>query len=430
MKVIKDPIHNIIEVEGKILDLLDTRVMQRLRRVKQLGTACLVYPAAEHSRFTHSLGVYHIAKKISERLSYKGKDEKLIIQMAGLLHDVGHTAFSHTLEKVLKDILKEEGAHCKRFHHEEFGARIIQEDREIRRIISQTQRDAICDILKKRYEDNIAVAMISSQLDADRLDFLLRDSYMTGAGYGNIDLEWLIRNLKIVPTDKNACAGLIDTDKVIAVNYDKGLNTLDHYILGRFYMYNRVYLHKAVRGFDAIVKSIFKRFFYLDNKKLLGYKILKDLKYNKISLEDFLLVDDYLIVTFFHDWLLTSKDNILKTLVYRFLYRKPFKKYIPKKNPENYNKDRVAAKELVERKYGKGSADYFFLIDEASDAAYESIFEIDKITQEIFVYKKENEKAVPLTSVKNSIVNSAKDSLKIDEVRWFVPEDIIDKMPK
>jgi hypothetical protein len=427
-KVIKDPIHNIIEVEGKVLDLLNTRVMQRLRRVKQLGTACLVYPAAEHSRFTHSLGVYHIAKKISEQLSYKNKYNKIIIQMAALLHDVGHVAFSHTLEKVLKDLIEEEGSRRKKFHHETFGIRIIQEDEEIRKIISRAERDAICKILRNEYEDSIAVAIISSQLDADRLDFLLRDSYMTGAGYGNIDLEWLIRTLRVAQSEKRA--GFTYPDKVIAVDYDKGFNTLDDYILGRFYMYNRVYLHKVVRGFDAIVKSIFKRFFDLDDKKLAGYRILKSLRNNRISLGNFLLLDDYLITSFFYDWLVTSKDKVLKQLVYRFLYRRPFKKYIPRKSLESYDRDKETAKGIVESRYGKNFAKYFFLIDEASDVAYENIFEIKKITEEIFIYKKETKKAVPLSSVENSIVNSAKESLKIDEVRWFVPEDLIDRMPK
>ena len=173
-KVFKDPVHKYIYVQEPLIwDLINTREFQRLRRIRQLGTSYLTFHGAEHSRFSHSLGVYEIARKIIsqfERNSFEEwpSEERLLCLCAALLHDVGHGPFSHSIETVFGE------------HHESWSCRIVQGDTEVNRVLRQvdpTFPDKVAAVICKTYPKEIVVSLVSSQLDADRMDYLLRDAY-------------------------------------------------------------------------------------------------------------------------------------------------------------------------------------------------------------------------------------------------------------
>lgn len=193
-KVMRDPIHGYIHVEDKIIwDCINAKEMQRLRRIHQLGGDFQIYHTAEHSRFSHSLGVYEIVRRMVneiEELRVRLSDyEKLTVMAAGLLHDIGHGPFSHAFESV--SLLS----------HEEYTCKIITENSEIHRILERCDvslsKDVV-DIIKGRHRNELLNQIVSGQLDADRMDYLLRDAYFTGTSYGNFDLERIIRTMRIV----------------------------------------------------------------------------------------------------------------------------------------------------------------------------------------------------------------------------------------
>ena len=197
-RIYRDSVHNIIRLKtdsesGKLLvRLIDTREFQRLRRVRQLGLAHFAYQAAEHSRFTHSLGALHLATRVLAKLDLTNKisgEARIAVQCAALLHDVGHGAFSHVLESILD------------FHHENFTIEaVLSDETEIGQILKNFSNELpenIADIIRGTFRPMALAQLVSSQLDVDRMDYLLRDSLMTGAKYGIYDLEWIIKSLEI-----------------------------------------------------------------------------------------------------------------------------------------------------------------------------------------------------------------------------------------
>ncbi len=197
-KVFRDPVHDYITVNHPVIsELVDTAEFQRLRRIKQLGTSSFTFHGAEHTRFSHCLGVYHIAKRITDYFSRNfplewNPDENLLTQCAALLHDVGHGAYSHTFEGLFNT------------DHEAVTREIITSpDTEINGILRKVSPDfpeKVASVISHEYSNPQVVQLISSQIDADRMDYLLRDAYFTGAVYGQFDLTWILR--VIVPTQK------------------------------------------------------------------------------------------------------------------------------------------------------------------------------------------------------------------------------------
>lgn len=223
MKIIRDAIHGTISVDELSMSLLDTAEMQRLRGVKQLGFAYLVYPTATHTRFEHSLGTYHLAQKMGQALGLSEKSAEKT-KIAALLHDIGHGPFSHTTEFAVSEHVN--------VMHEQKTQELIQ-------------KSSIADILKKggfssKEISDIAVGksmplgtIISSQIDVDRMDYLVRDAYYTGAAYGVIDLERLI----LTATMHN---------NKLCMNED-GLTAVESMVFARYLMYPSVYQHHASR---------------------------------------------------------------------------------------------------------------------------------------------------------------------------------------
>ena len=310
-KVLRDPIHNYIYIQHQvILDLINTKEFQRLRRIKQLGTTSYTFHGAEHSRFSHSVGVYEITRKICDLFqrnypTQKANDglwddrERLVALCAALLHDVGHGAYSHTFEHI--------------FHtnHEQMTQQIITSpETEVNHVLRQVSDDfpaQVASVIAKTYPNQQVVQMISSQIDADRMDYLLRDSYFTGTKYGNFDLTRILRVMR--PYHGG-----------IAFNFS-GMHAVEDYIVSRFQMYQQVYFHPVSRSMEVILSSLLKRAKYLYEMDQLphdfAYETLNPFFDNQFSLEQYLKLDDGVLNTCFSIWS-ECDDHILKDLARRF----------------------------------------------------------------------------------------------------------------
>ena len=244
MLVIRDPLHNNIRLDPLARELIETPAFQRLRYVRQLGLAFLVYPGATHTRFEHALGTYHLARRslalLGEESGLSGvpDDECAIVSAAALLHDLGHYPFSHALEEI--------GA----MHHEEVARALIAEG-EIGEILRRgLGRDAPARIMALvRGESRSPLQrLISGSLDLDKLDYLRRDALMCGVSYGDIDVDRLLNSLVLV--DDPPSGGL-----TVAIA-EKGLSALESLLFARYQMYRNVYWHHAIRSATAMYKRL------------------------------------------------------------------------------------------------------------------------------------------------------------------------------
>lgn len=317
-KVFRDPIHNYIQVEHQvILDLINSQEFQRLRRIKQLGTTSFTFHAAEHSRFGHSLGVYELARRIcnyfDRHFSIRdlpdegwNDDERLVTLCAALLHDVGHGPYSHTFEGIFNT------------NHEAITIEIIQsKTTEINQILSQVSPDfpeKVASVISKDYPNKQVVQLISSQIDADRMDYLLRDAYYTGTEYGTFDLT---RILRVIRPYKDGIAF-----------HASGMHAVEDYIVSRYQMYMQIYFHPVSRGMEVILDHLLNRgkvlyaedSEFFENHSPLLIPFLK----NDYTLQDYLKLDDGVLNTAFLSWM-DHPDTTLSDLAKRFLHRHPFK---------------------------------------------------------------------------------------------------------
>ena len=314
-KVFKDPIHSFVRVTDLLIwQLIQTPEFQRLRRIKQLGGTHIVYPTAEHSRFSHSLGVYFIARRMIDVLNKQGinfsETERMLILCAALLHDVGHGPFSHSFESVLGT------------HHEAFTRRILLEHTQINRLLEDYApgfAQSVSDVIEKTYPNALIVSLISSEIDADRLDYLLRDSYFTGTPYGEIELERIFRTMRV----KNG--------KVV-FKYS-GMHALEDYLFSRYQMYWQVYLHDCSLSFNALIEALLSRVRLLIQKK---YPFKCDVQRFAAIFSDHVDIDVYLrmddgVITTHAGLFLEEEDIILQDLASRFLNRGLFDEfdYVP-----------------------------------------------------------------------------------------------------
>ncbi len=413
-KVIRDPVHNIIEIEDDIVQLIDTYAFQRLRRIRQLGVAWLVYPAAEHSRLSHSLGVFAMCKRLISALRRNSKsfgldkEEVKLVTVAALLHDIGHGPFSHAFENAV-------GKLGGSFNHEKMSIRIIQEYDKINLLIKKYGESAskqICQILRKEYPNPHVGSIISSQFDADRLDYLLRDSYMTGANYGRFDVDWLLENISVETSTFMSQKGPL----VICVDHKKGLNVLEQYILGRHYMYTHVYFHKVIRAFEAMVCNIIKRVLKEEHTDLVGFKEIRALYQGKLGILDYLRLDDFVVMAWFNEWYYRTRDPILKKLLEHLFCRKPFYRTIhPTTQLSKYEEDK---KEIL-KDFTEEEQEYYFYQDAPSNIAYKDFRISRDVLDEIFIYMGVDE-VIPLSVVEDTVISGARHILSREMVRWYV----------
>ncbi|MBT2290091.1 HD domain-containing protein [Paenibacillus albidus] len=350
-KVFKDPVHNYIHVQDTIIwRLINTEEFQRLRRIRQLGTSYLTFHGAEHSRFSHSLGVYEITRRIIsqfERSGYKDwlSEERLLTLCAALLHDLGHGPFSHSIEEAFA------------MNHEDWTCRIILENTEITRILQDVEADfprKVASVIAKTYEHEIVVNLVSSPLDADRMDYLLRDAYYTGVNYGTIDIDRILRMLR--PYNGRV------------VVKESGMHAIEDYLMSRYQMYWQVYFHPVTRSSEIILRQIFRRAKELllqDYPFRFMIEPLPDLFQGEVTVEQYLLLDEALVQTAFMQWTL-EEDELLSDLCSRFIHRKLYK-YV---EIENLDADTIGE---IRRSFAAAglNAEYDLEIDFPSDLPYD-----------------------------------------------------------
>ena len=314
-KVFRDPVHTYIHVDHQVIyDLINTKEFQRLRRIKQLGTSGYTFHGGEHSRFSHCLGAYEIARRITKIFNEKylqtwDNHESLLVMVTALLHDVGHGAYSHSFERLFDT------------DHEEITRQIITSpETEINRVLTQVSPDfpeKVASVINHTYPNKQVVQLISSQIDVDRMDYLLRDSFYTGASYGQFDLTRILRVIRPV-------------ENGIAFQRN-GMHAVEDYVVSRYQMYMQVYFHPASRAMEVLLQNLLKRakFLYEDQKdffKLTSPNLLPFFE-KRFSLQDYLALDDGVTNTYFQSWM-TSPDTILSDLAQRYVNRKVFKSMI------------------------------------------------------------------------------------------------------
>ncbi|MBR6289550.1 MAG: HD domain-containing protein [Acholeplasmatales bacterium] len=344
-KVFRDPLYGYITVDYKIIsDLIDTKEIQRLRRIRQLAGVGMVFQTAEHSRFTHSLGAYHMANLVIKNVDGMNEIpeyEKVLFLCAALLHDVGHGPFSHAFENVIS------------ISHEEYTTKIIKTNgTEINKVLSIQEglADDIASVIEHDGKYPLIESLVSSQLDVDRMDYLSRDAYMTGAAYGNIDYFRIMRSMRVLD-NKIICKA-------------SGVHSIESYLMSRYHMYFQVYYHPTARSFEVVLEAIYQRILDLHKE---GYrfeakigtfiKVLNDSN----NLEAYNELDDY-YVTGFIKQLAHSKDKVLARLCKAFLNRNLFKVVDLADDPD------PAFIEELNNKYGNDP--YFYKRVSAKGQAY------------------------------------------------------------
>ncbi|MEO9886516.1 MAG: HD domain-containing protein [Balneola sp.] len=403
-KIFNDPVHGFITVpKGIILRLIDHPYVQRLRRIRQLGLGYLVFPAAEHSRFSHALGALELAKRVLNNLLEKDttitKKEYEGTLIAILLHDVGHGPLSHTLEHSL----------IKDFNHEMMSLAIMKElNKEF-----DGELDTAIAIFTNQYKKKFLHQLISSQLDLDRLDYLSRDSFFTGVSEGRIGINRILKTMRVHK-------GNIVIEK-------KGIYAIENYIIARRLMYMQVYLHKTVLSADALIRAVFRR---VSDLLEAGYELdfaSDSLRYflqeqpsakkqlTKKMIDAYSKLDDYDIYLNIKFWT-QNNDKILSELCTRFLnrslFRTTFFDTIPSEDDQNeiLKKTKIALKKLG-LPYGDEAASYFYSFDQSYSEAYkyknESIWIFDDEHAVEFSKAADTKNIIALTEpvVKNYLVH-------------------------
>tara|TARA_B100000795_G_scaffold31490_2_gene20789 strand:+ start:20295 stop:21527 length:1233 start_codon:yes stop_codon:yes gene_type:complete len=344
-KIFNDPVYGFITLKDEfIIEIIDHPWFQRLRRISQLGLSHLVYPGAVHNRFHHAIGAMNLMQETLDSLKQKGvgisDEEELGAILAILLHDVGHGPFSHALEHSIVSDISHEELTLLIMHHlnEEFGGKL------------HTAIEIFSDTYKKKFLHQL----VSSQLDMDRLDYLSRDSFYSGVSEGIVGTERIIKMLDV------------QDDQVVVE--EKGIYSIEKYIVARRLMYWQVYLHKTVLSAEFMLVNILKRAKQLahDGVDLFATPVLREFLYSeydmsmirsdKTILEKFCELDDYDVLACIKVWK-NHEDKVLSLLSSSLLNRKLFKiKLSSEKWPE----------ELISKMQHRISEKYELSLDEAS----------------------------------------------------------------
>ncbi len=317
-EVIRDPVHNLIPLSGEegamIAELFDRPEFQRLRRIRQLGLGFLTYPGAEHSRWVHSLGVCHVARRMLDALRTRHGDPsaqyaelaslRKEILAAALLHDVGHGPFSHVFERAIPRVTDPPNDYPK--DHEDWSLQIVRErfDAVLRK--HGVKPDIVVGLIDKTNRQHLlAKDFINSQLDADRIDYLLRDSRVTGTRCGDFDLEWLLHSLRV---GKVRVKGHGEGVWRLCFSSRKAIHVIEEYIQAREFMYLQVYVHKTTRAYEALLKNILGLAAAITagdpSKAPTGcpQPLAKMLAQQTVSTDEYLSLDDFRLWCCLADW--------------------------------------------------------------------------------------------------------------------------------
>lgn len=341
MDKINDPIYGLIKINPIESEIINSTLFQRLRNIKQLGMTFYVYPTATHNRFSHSIGVMYLADKIFSSLEIKYNDEIKSfgspilknLRMAGLLHDIGHFPFSHSLEFTKEDQLSTKFPKYISKGHEKLTTFLIKNSyiNDILQKDKEYDVKNICALIKGKSTDNLVInKLINWELDADRLDYLLRDSYFTGVRFGVIDYNYLIENLEI----KNG------SFPFLVIN-EKAARSIENILISRYSLYDRVYHHQVILYYDYILKNLVKQFFTdIIPDKILNQDLFKSVIKNPENVDFTNFTDQFVIHKLFEKYNALkseNKQNIIKDLESLLFRRKNDKifhfPYVTKKKP-------------------------------------------------------------------------------------------------
>ena len=346
-RVFRDPMYGYITCDYKIItDLIDTKELQRLRRIRQLAGVGMVFQTAEHSRFTHSLGAYHMANLVIHNVDGMEKIseyEQVVFLISALLHDVGHGPYSHAFETTIE-----------KSHEDITVSMILSPTTEIHQVLSIKEGLAsdVASVISHDGKFPLIEQLVSSQLDVDRMDYLSRDAYMTGATYGIIDYFRILRSMKIM-NNKLVCKA-------------SGVHSIESYLMSRYHMYFQVYYHPVARSYEVVLESIYERIKDLSKK---NYKFEANLTSflnvinNNDDLESYLELDDAYVQGFIKQ-LEHSKDKILAKLCKAILNRHLFKCIDLANDPEE------SELENIKNRFKDSDSKYFFKSVDAKGEAY------------------------------------------------------------
>lgn len=397
-KVLRDPIHGYIHVDLQVVwDCINAKEMQRLRRIHQLGGDFQVYHTAEHSRFSHSLGVYEIVRRmvyeIDQLREALSDYEKAVAMLAGLLHDIGHGPFSHAFEGISM------------YKHEEYTVKIIMENSEIHQILAACDArlpEDVASIIQYRHPKECMNQLVSGQLDADRMDYLLRDAYFTGTSYGKFDLERILRTIRV----KN---GRI-------VVKASGIHSVEDYIMARYHMYWQVYLHPVARSYETLLSILFRRMkevYVLHPEYLSDVKMFHPFLCGADAGIDALYRLDESAALYGFSELVSCRDEILRDIAYRLLNRKLFE-YVTLKYPEDLKRIQLHVQALGY------DPDYYVYQDVVSQKPY-SPYKSNESGHNIWVLE-ESGKVKELSKASDIVRALTRADLK-EESKIYFPEE-------
>lgn len=337
VKYINDPVYGGIGITQLEWELIDTPIFQRLRKLRQLARVNYVFPGAEHSRYVHSLGVLHIMGLMVEHLYRQGKfsaDDAVKMRVAALLHDIGHYPLSHLGESVYgyckenagiggiiepvkagdgrascRPLYEMASSHSKAADHEHLGKYVVQHNHAIRHILERNKLDPleIGEIFtgERGSRNMVYTQLLHSSLDADRLDYLLRDSFQTGVTYGLVDLKYLIRLLMIVDDGSMA-----QEDKHVLVCNRKGQHVVEHFLMSRYFHYSQVIFHKTNVAFEGLIRCLYIK---LIQQNGFIYNSLEDIQ-NGVNDDEFLNFTDSFLDVAFEEYYQKTDDKDYKSL--------------------------------------------------------------------------------------------------------------------
>ena len=425
-KIFRDPLYNYISIDGDkdgwLLELIDSPEVQRLRRIHQLGVSNFTYPGAEHTRFSHSLGVLHLMQQALEHAGKSGLTDAQFrrarepLLAAALLHDLGHGPFSHLFEP------------CLGIDHEVWTCGIIEsEETEVHKILTKHSIDPsevtelIGEVTKPR--NAWMKSLISSQLDVDRLDYLRRDSLFTGSGYGHYDYFRLLHTFVLHEAD----GGYRDL-----VWTEKAKYAIEEYIFSRFYMYQNVYMHKTTRGYEKLLQKMWER-----AKSLRADGINVDLQgpietfwnADEPSVPDFLALEEFVVLSQIQAWK-KHRDPALSDLANRFLSRRGFVAITAPtaENPldEEQSEWEKALQELVAKQEKYRPADMYVLRDDYQTNIYSAyVPETDAEDVSPFnAIRLIDDKGIPV-EISQALTRLQAVTNKPDEtVRYYIPRSV------
>ncbi|MEZ4854736.1 HD domain-containing protein [Flavobacterium sp.] len=356
LKIFNDPIYGFITIPNSLIyDLIQHPYFQRLRRISQMGMSYLVYPGAHHTRFHHALGSMHLMQSAVKTLQFKGvsisKDEENALYIAILLHDIGHGPFSHAMEHSIVENI----------HHEELSLLFMQKlNNEFNGKLSLAIK-----IFKGEYHRKFMLQLISSQLDMDRLDYLKRDSFYSGVAEGNINSERLIQMMNVV-------------DDILVIE-EKGVYSVEKFLVARRLMYWQTYLHKTSVVAELILTKILQRAKELAQNgiEIVASKPLQYFIQNKISnnqftdndLLTFSYLDDFDVMSAIKQWQFHT-DKTLATLCKMIINRDLLKIKILNEKPNSNAIKEIKQKLILSENISNKEADYFVLTGKLKNQAY------------------------------------------------------------